>query len=127
MIDFSDIVAALEAKGAVHAPEQGFLNSPGIDGRYLTLKDAPGIYYLLGTDNLHWRPDGPVEQVQVTFLGKQRSESIGKPPFLTAEQVGVVLTWVAPIALGAGYSVLRIEGLISDQGSIPSAILVPIH
>lgn len=23
MIDFSDIVAALEAKGAVHAPEQG--------------------------------------------------------------------------------------------------------
>jgi hypothetical protein len=38
MIDLAPIAELLENMGIKHAPEQRFLDSPGIDGRYVCLK-----------------------------------------------------------------------------------------
>ncbi len=148
MTDLRAIAKKLEDAGVKHAPEQqfapddrgaetipGILNSRGhkakpatdTDGRYVTLRDPPGVYYLFGADcgKDEFGRTVPPHKVQIIFLGKQDPASIGKPAYLNARQ-----TCDAAVAAGIyadliGYGVEKIEGLISDQGSIPSAILAP--
>lgn len=76
MIDLESLARELEARGAKHAPEQFVICShcerpypDRPDGRYVTAWDAPGVYYVLGTDNLEDRPNGPEDRAQVLFLG----------------------------------------------------------
>ena len=53
--------------GIIHAPVQGFLEGPGIDGRFVTLQEPPAVYYLLGIDNN--APPETEENIQLIFMG----------------------------------------------------------
>lgn len=70
----------LEARGAKHAPIQRIAGDPfskikvegspragDIDARYVTVKDGPGIYFLLGTDNGH-QQGKLTDRIQIIFL-----------------------------------------------------------
>lgn len=80
----------LEVIGIRHAPKQMTTERQVPDGRYVTMKDEPGIYYLLGIDiieNCNVRdtkmPDEfDYNRLQLIFLGKaDTSEHL-------AEQIG---------------------------------------
>lgn len=43
----------LQRLGFRHAPIQNFLESTGVDGRAVTIRDPDGCYYILGIDNGH--------------------------------------------------------------------------
>lgn len=61
--------ARLEQLAVRHAPEQRFLEDPDqIDGRYVTLRDPPGVYYILDTDNGGQAKLPGVRRIQLTFL-----------------------------------------------------------
>lgn len=61
------VAIKLEALGAKHAPLQHLEGTDTVDGRYVTLRDPPGVYYLLGTDN---RPrETQTYEVQLLFVG----------------------------------------------------------
>jgi hypothetical protein len=115
MIDLSSVVAKLEAAGARHAPLQRLLDAPHIvDGRYITLRDPPGVYFILGTDNPD-QQDKITDRVQLTFLDVPYD--VGK------------------FAMAIGYYVVGTERLpVFDYGGkphpthapVPSAILAPL-
>ena len=62
--------ARLEQLAVKHAPEQLFENGEpnNIDGRHITLRDAPGVYYLLDSDNGGKAMLPDVRRIQLTFL-----------------------------------------------------------
>ena len=99
------IAIKLEALGAKHAPVQCFTEPPRTEyGREVTLRDPPGVYYLLGTDNRDRRDYA--DEVQLIFLGVPRD--------------------VGRYAVAIGYAVVNSESLPSDNGPVPSAILWPL-
>lgn len=57
----------LQELGFKHAPIQGFCDVDGIDGRYITLQDPEGIYYILGVDNKQCK-----DAFQVIFADDQK-------------------------------------------------------
>lgn len=128
MIDLSAVATKLEALGVKHAPEQS-LTSPkaelslrwklvgghrrpedsskiDIDGRYVTLKDEPGVYYILGTDNAKVRRR-LTKDVQLIFL------------LVPTQNVG-------RYAAAIGYRYKRSELLPSAEGYVYSVIMEPL-
>ena len=95
----------LEQLGVKHAPLQQFLNSDNVDGRYVTLIDPPGAYYILGDDNMPNR-EKREELIQLIFLGVPDDSK------RLAMQIGWRITNSAPLP--------------SDQGPIPSVFLGPV-
>jgi hypothetical protein len=121
VIDLATIAELLDHLGVKHAPEQHFLNEPDkVDGRYVTLRDPPGVYYILGTDN-----DQLTSEVQLIFLEPPFAGDIGLPPELSEEVRAAITPRVDRYAGSIGYKVKKIEAIPSDKGSIPSAILEP--
>lgn len=61
---------AAEAKlfelGIKHAPIQGFLECGGVDARFVTLQEQPGVYYILGIDNAG--AVSTAEKIQLIFM-----------------------------------------------------------
>lgn len=107
------IGSKLEAVGAVHAPEQRFIESDEIDGRYVTLKDPPGVYFILGTDNRDRFVSGSDwtrDSVQLIFLHTPM-ENVGR------------------YAAAIGYRTREIKILptVPLSGSVPSVILEPLQ
>ena len=115
MIDLSSVAAKLEAAGAKHAPLQRFIDPPhDVDGRYITLRDPPAVYYLLGTDVKD--PSGELaDKVQLMFLDVPYD--VGK--FATAIGYHVIETDRMPVFEAVGLP-------HPTHAPIPSAILAPL-
>ena len=112
----------LEHLGVKHAPEQYCTEPPHtLDGRYVTLRDPPGVYYILGTD----RTENFTAEVQLTFLEPPFPGDVGLPPRLSEEVMAAIRPRVEHYAGSIGYRVKSISALPSDQGSVPNAILEP--
>lgn len=62
--------ARLEQLAVKHAPEQLFADGKpnDIDGRHITLRDQPGVYYLLDSDNDGKAMLPGVRSIQLMFL-----------------------------------------------------------
>lgn len=128
MIDLSDVATKLEALGVRHAPEHDLMGSesepslrwrivggqrraihePKGDGRHVTLRDEPGVYYLLSTDLAKVSPPRSCHgDVQLTFL-KVSAHDVGK------------------YAGAIGYKTKLIEMLPSPDGPVYSVIMEPL-
>lgn len=122
MIDLAPIAELLENMGIKHAPEQRFLDSPGIDGRYVCLKDPPGVYYLLGTDNQEDRIRSGIdltEEVMIIFLSRFISNS------QDTENICVDPRKIDEYAAAISYKIKEVRPLPSDNGEVLSFILEP--
>ena len=106
MIDLTPIAELLEHMGVKHAPEQHLENGE-VDGRYVTLRDPFGVYYILGTDNADKR-DELTEEVQLIFLRVSDEKA-------------------DHYAGSIGYRFKKSVPLPSDLGPISSVILEPKH
>lgn len=97
MITMHKAEQALQAMGFRHAPVQNYLESPGVDGRFVTLLDPDGRYYLLGVDNGHRGVERePPNTIQLMFFNV--SNVAGE----VAAQIGWVVTKVEDLPVEFG-------------------------
>lgn len=93
----------LQLMGFRHAPIQNFLESPGVDGRCVTLGDPDGRYYLLGIDNGHRSAERePRNVIQLMFFNVPDDE-VGQ----VAARIGWVVTAIEDLPVQVGNRTMR--------------------
>jgi hypothetical protein len=99
MIDLSKQQADLEAMGAIHAP----LEHEAFDVRCVKPSDPPGVYFVLGTDNMSERPQGAEEKIQLIFWrGFSNAEAAG----VYTDQIGWKVESVTQVNTENGFAFL---------------------